>query len=134
MKRKPAQELAGIERERLLSIVITVVLVRESDRLTVESEEPMFGDGDAMCVPRQICKDLSWTTEGRLCVDNPVERACLLEKRRPIEAGRTLAKRRVLAKSLSKQTEKTTSKVTRQNFDRQQEVLATYDGEAAIRN
>lgn len=87
-----------------------------------------------MRVTREVREDLGWTAERSFRVDNPIESACLLEKRRAIEAGGTLAKRRVLAKSPCEQTEKTTAKVPRQYFDRQQEVLATNDGEAAIRN
>lgn len=87
-----------------------------------------------MCVSRQIREDLGRTAEGSLCINNPIESASLLEERSPIETGRTLAKRCTLAKSLSEQTEKTTTKVTGQDLDRQQEVLSRHDGEATIRN
>jgi hypothetical protein len=49
-----------------------VVFPAKRDSIILERNEPVVGDGDAMCISRQIVQNMFRTSEGRFGADHPV--------------------------------------------------------------
>jgi len=56
----------------LLLTAPCVVFPAKRDSIILESNEPVVGDGDAMCISRQIVENMFRTSERRFGVDHPV--------------------------------------------------------------
>ena len=67
-----AQKLICGNRHDLLLAAMRIVLPAKRDSIILESDESMVGDGDAMCIARQIVQNMFRTAEGWLGVDDPV--------------------------------------------------------------
>ena len=61
-------------RERHLRVLVAVgiVLPAEGDAFSIESQQAMIGDGDAVGVAAEIAQHLAGSAESRLGVDDPV--------------------------------------------------------------
>jgi hypothetical protein len=60
--------------------MVRIVFPVEADVAVFQSAKPVVGDGDAMRVARQILEHASWSTEGRLEVNDPFElRGCFTQ-------------------------------------------------------
>ena len=66
------QKLICGNRHNLLLAAVCVVFPAKRDLIILESNEPVVGDGDAMCISRQIVQNMFRTSEGWLDVDYPV--------------------------------------------------------------
>ena len=89
VEQEAAKELHGIESHHLLAVVIAIVLVMEANAASVEGDQAVLGDGDAVGIASQVGKDLSGAAEGPLGVDDPFGRACLLQRRNDIDMSGT---------------------------------------------
>ena len=67
-----SQKLICGNRHDLLLTAPYVVFPAKRDSIILESNEPVVGDGDAMCISRQIVQNMFRTSEGWLDVDYPV--------------------------------------------------------------
>ena len=67
-----AQELIGGDRHDFLLAAVRIVFPAKRDSIILESNEPVVGDGDAMCISRQIVQNMFRTSEGWFGVDHPV--------------------------------------------------------------
>ena len=63
--------ICGNRHDRLLA-AMRIVFPAKRDSIILESNEPVVGDGDAMCISRQIVQNMFRTSEGWLDVDHPV--------------------------------------------------------------
>lgn len=72
MQEKAAQKLLRSHCHELLLAAVRVVLPPESDVAICEGNNPVVGDGNAMCVAGQIMKDVLRTSERRLGVHDPI--------------------------------------------------------------
>jgi len=72
MLNKPPQKLGAIECHRALFVAARVVPPPEGYLVPVEGQQSVIADSHAMRVAANITKHLSWATEGRLRIDNPV--------------------------------------------------------------
>ena len=60
MKEKPADKLQVVQTHLQLLGSLTVILVPKSDRLGVNIQNPVIGDGHLLGVPAQIFQDSLW--------------------------------------------------------------------------
>ncbi len=67
-----SQKLICGNRHDLLLTAPCVVFPAKRDSIILESNEPVVGDGDAMCISRQIVENMFRTSERRFGVDHPV--------------------------------------------------------------
>ena len=85
MNEKSPDELLGADCHRLLLATATIVLPAEADFATVDVEDAVVGNGDAMRIAADIVEDLFWSRKGRLGVDDPIR---LAERRQvPLEGA-----------------------------------------------
>jgi len=73
VEQEAADELDRIEGHGLGAGMVRVVFPVEADLAVFQSAKPVVGDGDAMSVASQILEHASWSTEGRLDVNDPFE-------------------------------------------------------------
>jgi hypothetical protein len=67
-----SQKLICGNRHDLLLTAPCVVFPPKRDLIILESNEPVVGDGDAMCISCQIVQNMFRTSEGWFGVDHPV--------------------------------------------------------------
>lgn len=132
VEQEPAKELTGIELEDLSTVVVAIVLVGKTDGVSIESQQSLFGDGDAVGVSGQIGQHLGRPAERRLGVDNPVGGACLHEQSGPIKMGSPLAKGGAVVESLAEQIEKAVPEVRGQNFHGKEKLLSGHLSKATV--
>ena len=77
MLAEAAQELACGERHDALLVAMCVVFPSEAYVVTIEAEQALIADGDAVSVAAEIAQHADGITEGWLGIDHPV----LLEQR-----------------------------------------------------
>ena len=75
VQQEPSHELEWGEPHRLPTCkpIGATILVTEGDAAIVGGHQPPVGDGDAVCVPRQIEQDLLRTGERFLAIDHPLD-------------------------------------------------------------
>ena len=100
MRTKPRGSVCSRNRRRNSSaetvilrclVAVRVILPAEGDRLAIEGQEPVIGDGDPMRVPGQVLQQVLGAAERRFGVDHPLFLAQRLqegEKRLPVWTGR----------------------------------------------
>ena len=114
MLAESAQELDRGESHDALLVTVRVVFPSEAYAATVEAEQALIADGDAVCIAGKIAQHASGLTKGRLGINHPV----VLEQHakeccRIIEVAlteRLLEKREILA-----------AEDTAENLDRKEE-------------
>jgi len=67
-----SQKLICGNRHDLLLTAPYIVFPAKRDSIILESNEPVVGNGDAMCISRQIVQNMFRTSEGWLGIDHPV--------------------------------------------------------------
>ena len=72
MLAEAAQELACGERHDALLVAMCIVFPSEPNLVTIEAEQALVADGDAMGIAAEIAQHADGITEGRLSVDHPV--------------------------------------------------------------
>ena len=72
MDEESSQKLISGDHHDLLLTAPCVVFPAKRDSIILESNEPVVGDGDAMCISRQIVQNMFRTAEGWLDVYHPV--------------------------------------------------------------
>ena len=72
VKEEAAQELRSLERHGPLLTAMSIVFPAEGDVLTIEGDEPVVGDSDAMGVTAEITQYLLGSAHGLLGIDDPV--------------------------------------------------------------
>jgi len=72
MLAEAAQELASGERHDALLVAVCVVFPSETYVVTIEAEQALVADGDAMSVAAEIAQHADGISEGRLGIDDPV--------------------------------------------------------------
>lgn len=72
MDQESSQKLIRGNRHDLLLIAPNVVFPAKRDSIILECHQSVVGDGDAMCISRQIVQNMFRTSEGWLDVDHPV--------------------------------------------------------------
>src|SRR5271169_736288 len=72
MLQETPQKLLTGERHGAWSAAVGIVLPAKTHFGIRDREQAVVGDGDAMSVAGQIVKDVFWSAEGRLGVDDPV--------------------------------------------------------------
>ena len=80
VEEEAAQELGCVESHDALLSSVGIVLVAEGDVFTVEVEQAVVGDGDAMGIAAQITQHTRRVAERRLGVDNPLLMAQFFEQ------------------------------------------------------
>ncbi len=73
VEQKAADELDRIEGHGLGAGMIGVVFPVKADTTVLQSAKAVIGDGHAVRVPSQILEHASWSTKGRLDVNDPFE-------------------------------------------------------------
>ena len=63
---------ATIQRHRLLTVAVAVILPAEADLAVVHGKQPVVGDGDTVSVASDIVEDLGWPGKRPLRVDHPL--------------------------------------------------------------
>jgi hypothetical protein len=66
------QKLICGNRHDFLLAAPCVVFPAKRDSIILENNEPVIGDGYAMCISREIVQNMFRTSEGWLDVDHPV--------------------------------------------------------------
>ena len=73
VEQKAADELVGIERHHLGSVVGAIVLPTKADIAVLAGEQPAIGDRNAMGIAAEIGENLLWPAERTLGVDDPFD-------------------------------------------------------------
>src|ERR1019366_5593680 len=71
VEEEAAQELGCLELHHALPAAVGIILPAEADLLSVEADEAVVGDGDAMGVAAEVAQHMFRTAEGRSYVDDP---------------------------------------------------------------
>ena len=69
---KTAEELGRRQSHFAVLVAVRVVLPTECDALSVECEESVIGDGNAMGVAAEIAKNVLRPAEGRFGINDPI--------------------------------------------------------------
>ena len=77
MLAESAQELACGECHDALLVAVRIVFPSEAYVVTIEAEQALIADGDAVSVAAEIAQHANGISEGRLGIDHPV----ILEQR-----------------------------------------------------
>ena len=85
MEEEAAQELGGIESHDALLAAMGIVLPAKADALSVEGQQAVIGNGDAMGIASHVVQDLLRPCEGLLGIDNPFALAQGREPPRPAQ-------------------------------------------------
>ena len=72
MLAEAAQELACGERHDALLVAMGVIFPSEAYVVTIEAEQALVADGDAMGIAAEIAQHTNGISEGRLGIDHPV--------------------------------------------------------------
>jgi hypothetical protein len=111
---------------RALLAAVGIVAPAEAEALSVEGQQAMVGDGDAMGIATEVVQDMGRAGEGRLGIDEPSLvgqlRGQFLEPRMVLEVGcRTSAVEQALAVELPESVEEFIAEYSAQDSNRQQE-------------
>jgi len=71
MEEEPAQELCRVQRHDALLVPVGIVFPAEGDAFSVETEQAVIGDGDAMGITAQIAQHLCRPSHGLLGINHP---------------------------------------------------------------
>ena len=71
VEEEAAQELSSLELHDAPPAAVGIILPAEADVLSVEADQTVVGDSDAMGVAAEIAQHLFRTAEGRSYVDDP---------------------------------------------------------------
>ena len=82
MDQEPADELVCLQGHGCVppGTVDAVVLDAEGDAALIHADQSAVGDRDAVRVARQVCQHRSWSGEGLLGIDDPVDFAQRLQE------------------------------------------------------
>jgi hypothetical protein len=69
---KAAQELGGGESHDALFIAVSIVFPSKAHAVTIEAEQALIADGDAVSVAAKIAQDVSRSAKSGLGVDHPI--------------------------------------------------------------
>ena len=72
MQQEPPQELMCGKSHLPLLVAMRVVLPPEGDLLSIEAQQAMIADGDAMRVSGEIVEHVLRSAERRFCVHDPI--------------------------------------------------------------
>ena len=72
MLAEAAEELACAECHDALLVAVGVLFPSEAYAVTVEAEQALVADGDAVGIAAEIAQHANGITEGRLGIDHPV--------------------------------------------------------------
>jgi hypothetical protein len=75
VQQEPPDELVAVQGHRLpaLGTFSPIVLPAEGDATVVGRDQPAIGDGDAVCVTREVAQHLFGAAERVLAVDHPLD-------------------------------------------------------------
>ena len=72
VQKEAAQKLLGRYGHQLLFAAMRIILPAEGNLTVGKGHDPMIRDGDTMCVPSQVMKNVQRTAKRRLGVYDPV--------------------------------------------------------------
>ena len=72
MLAKAAQELGSGESHDALLIAMSIIFPSKSHAVTIEAEQALITDGDAVSVAAEIAQHVSRSTKSGLGIDHPV--------------------------------------------------------------
>ena len=72
MLAKAAQELGGGESHDALLIAVSIVFPTEAHAVTIEAEQALIADGDAVRIAAKISQDVSRSAKSGLGIDHPI--------------------------------------------------------------
>ena len=72
MLAKAAQELGSGKSHDALLIAVSIVFPSKSDAVTIEAEQALIADGDAVSVPAKIAQHVRRSAKSGLGVDHPI--------------------------------------------------------------
>jgi hypothetical protein len=72
VEKEAAQKLLGRYGHQLLFAALRIILPAEGNLTIGKGHDPVIRDGDTMCVPSQIMKNVQRTAERRFRVYDPV--------------------------------------------------------------
>lgn len=72
MLSEASQEVGCGESHDALLIAVRIISPPERDPVTVESQQAMIADGNAVGIAAKVAKHLRWSAERRLGVNDPV--------------------------------------------------------------
>src|SRR5450631_2730843 len=75
MDQETSDELPGVERHYLLSVLVAIVLPPEAYLAILDIDDPVVGDCHPVCVASDIFENLLSAREGWLGIDHPVDAA-----------------------------------------------------------
>ena len=67
-----SQEVGCGECHHALLVAMGIIFPPECNSVTVESQQSMIVDGNAMRITAKVAKHLRWSAESRFCVNDPV--------------------------------------------------------------
>jgi hypothetical protein len=138
VKQEPTDEFVSAKRHRLVAVAIAIILPAKLNLAVIDIEQAIVGDGDAMRVSCHILEDFFRSSEGWLGVNDPILFPAGSDVAQEgishpkwFEGGRELQLTGI--ESLREIIEKQSTKQTRQDGDRQEEIGPTGDPSRAIR-
>ena len=72
MLAKAAQKLGSGESHDALLIAVSIVFPSKADAVTIEAEQALIADGDAVCIAAKIAQDVSRSAKSGLGIDHPI--------------------------------------------------------------
>jgi hypothetical protein len=72
MLAKAAQELASVQSHDALLIAVSIVFPSKAHAVTIEAEQALIADGDAVCIATKIAQDVSGSAKSELGIDHPI--------------------------------------------------------------
>ena len=132
VQKEAAQELGRAQSHHALLVAVGVILPAEGDAFSVEGQQAMIGDGDAMGVAAEIAQHLHGSAEGGLGIDDPVVAMQTPESfanclRIGESGGRAGAAKLLAAVEAFQASEELAAKDTAEDFDGQEERIARVD-------
>ena len=140
MHKEATDELAGFERHRPMLILplAAVIFPFEGDNLCIKAKQPGVGDGDTVCIARQISQYCLGASERTFRIDNPLGLARWREVlgngagiRQGVERPAEVEVPRV--ESLLERVEQEATEQAGQHADREEEPWTAADPSSAIR-
>lgn len=71
VKQEAADELICFQSHGSDVVVFFAVFPLECDCAVLKCYQAVVGNGDPVCIAAEVVKDLSGSSEGRFCIDNP---------------------------------------------------------------
>ena len=72
MLAKAAQELASVQSHDALLIAVSIVFPSKAHAVTIEAEQALIADGDAVRIAAKISQDVSRSAKSGLGIDHPI--------------------------------------------------------------